>query len=105
MAIEKLFVPSLQQTVGALLQQLRVNVTGKSVNEALLNHPDYPSLLSITDVLKQWNIASTAIRVDKEKLHEIPVPFVAYTKNSGGSFLTITQTSQQHVNYASRGGG
>ncbi len=105
MAIEKLFVPSLQQTVGALLQKLQVQVTGTTINNALLNHPDYPSLLSITDVLKQWNIANTAIKVDKEKLHEIPVPFIAHTKNSGGSFYTITQTNQLHVSFASRGGG
>ncbi len=105
MGIKPMVVPNLQQTGGALLQQLRVQVTHSSINNALLNHPDYPSLLSITDVLRQWNIASTAIRVDGEKLHEIPVPFIAYTKNSGGSFFTITQTTQQYVSYASRGGG
>jgi len=33
-----------------LLNELKVKVTSSSVNEAILSHPNYPSLLSISDV-------------------------------------------------------
>ncbi|HEY6976521.1 MAG TPA: hypothetical protein VH396_09525 [Chitinophagaceae bacterium] len=47
----------------ALLQQLKVNATNTTVNETLQNHPDYPSLLSISDALKQWHIENVAFKV------------------------------------------
>ena len=57
--------------VFGLLNQLHVRVTRASVSDALQNHPDYPSLLSISDVLKQWKVSSTAIKADKSKLNEL----------------------------------
>ncbi len=72
-------------TTIALLRQLKVSVTNTTVNETLLNHPDYPSLLSISDALKQWNIETAAIKITEDKLEEIPLPFMAYINSNGGS--------------------
>ena len=50
-----------------LLRQLNIKVTNSSVNEAILAHPDYPSLLCISDCLKQWQVENIAVRTAKNK--------------------------------------
>ena len=39
-----------------------VKVTSKSVREQLYLNPDFPSLLSFSDVLNQWNVSNMAAR-------------------------------------------
>src|SRR5688572_6136138 len=79
-----------------LLQLLKVPVTNDAVNESIFSHPDYPSLLSISDGLQQWNVDNAALRVDKEKLDELPVPFIAYVD---GDFRVITQVTADALFY------
>jgi hypothetical protein len=43
-------------TVYKLLKRLRVQVTKQTVREELESHPDHPSLLAISDVLRQWEV-------------------------------------------------
>jgi ABC-type bacteriocin/lantibiotic exporter with double-glycine peptidase domain len=64
------------------LQKLNIPVSARYIKEKFLSHPDYPSLLSITDSLNELGIENAALVVDKEKLNEIPIPFLAhiYTK-------------------------
>ncbi len=66
-----------------LLQLLRVPVTGATVQNTLLNHPDYPSLLSISDALRTWKINTVATRLPKEQLTQLPLPFIAHTHVGG----------------------
>lgn len=73
-----------------LLDRLRVRVTKNSVNQELQQHPDYPSLFSISDTLKKWKVDNIALEVAAEKLEEIPTPFIAHTRVRGGNFLLIT---------------
>lgn len=77
-----------------LLQQLKVNVTDGSVNEAILSHPDYPSLLCISDCLKQWKVENAAIRVEKNSIDETPLPFIAFM---GREFKAVTQITDEEV--------
>ncbi len=92
--------------VVGLLNQLHVKVTRASISEALQNHPYYPSLLSISDVLKQWKVGSTAIKADKSKLNELPLPFVAHINSKQNTFITITHVHDNYVEYKRhRGGG
>jgi uncharacterized membrane protein len=82
-----------------LLKQLKVKVTDNTVNETVLNHPDYPSILSISDALNSWHVENAAIRIEPEKLQELPLPFIAYTKNNGNAFILITKIDDEKVSY------
>jgi ABC-type bacteriocin/lantibiotic exporter with double-glycine peptidase domain len=82
-----------------LLKQLKVKVTDYTVNETILNHPDYPSLLSISDALDSFHIKNAAIRIDPQKVHELPLPFIAFTRAKGGSFILITEVKNENVFY------
>ena len=66
------------------LRLLYVPVTGATVQNTLLNHPDYPSLLSISDALRTWKVNTIATRLPKEQLTQLPLPFIAHTYAGGG---------------------
>lgn len=65
-----------------LLKKHQINVTGRTIDEALQQHPDYPSMLSMSDCLKKWNVNNAIVKVDPEKLSELPLPCVAHMKNN-----------------------
>ncbi|MCC7402318.1 MAG: thioredoxin domain-containing protein [Chitinophagaceae bacterium] len=76
------------------MQKLNIPVASSFIREKLLSHPDYPSLLSITDTLDELNIENGAFVVEKEKIKEMPVPFLAHTGKRGGEFELITDCTK-----------
>ena len=96
---------SLTEVVFSFLQQIPVRVTRSTVHTTLQNHPDYPSLLSISDVLKQWNVEALAVKTDKQKLRELPLPFIANVKDKHIAFVTITNVTETYVEFKSSWGG
>ena len=45
-----------------LLRSLGIPVTARTAVEAVEHHPDYPSLLSISDSLRKWKMLAEIIR-------------------------------------------
>jgi len=80
----------LENLITRWLRSMKVPVSKAFLKRQLLSHPDYPSLASITDMLDELNIENWAFVIEKEKLREIPVPFLAHTKKRGGEFELIT---------------
>lgn len=95
------FEPTIKAT-SLLLQQLQVNVTNTAIDHALHNHPDYPSILGISDVLKQWHVDNMLIKTTVDKLEQLPVPFLAATKKNG--YVTVLAVNNQAVTVASKNG-
>src|SRR5579875_2929482 len=62
-----------------LLKRLQVPVTASSVIDSLEEHPDYPSLYSISDSLQKWKVDNLALKVKAEALEELPTPFIAHS--------------------------
>ncbi len=82
-----------------LLQQLKVNVTNSTVSKTLEQHPDYPSLLSINDALPQFNVNALAIKADKARIKDFPLPFMAHITAKGGSFVTVYAINGDKLSY------
>lgn len=79
--------PSEKNALDALtyvVESTGVKVTSQSVKEQLYLHPDFPSLLSFSDILQSWSIPNIATRVFREQLLEIPLPAIAYLEIKGG---------------------
>ncbi len=53
------------------------------------SHPDYPSLLAISDTLHFFNVASLAVKVASSDLELLPDAFVAHLKRDNKSFLSF----------------
>lgn len=64
------------ETVGKLLLALNVKVTNTTLQNDLYNHPDYPSLLSISDVLSGYGVANISVKTSIDKLTEVPLPCI-----------------------------
>lgn len=76
-----------EKTLQAWLRRLNIPVSKALISRQLKGHPDYPSLLSITDTLEYLDIENAAVQVEKNLLHEVTTPFLAHLKTNGGEFV------------------
>lgn len=76
-----------------LVGLLGVKVTETSLTRALEEHPDYPGLLSISDVLNQHGIETLALMLAPEKLDQAPTPFITLAKGEKNdiTFFTVVR--------------
>ncbi len=72
------------------LRKMKVPVTATTVKDQLEQHPEYPSLLSISDNFKKWKVENSAIRVSVDDLDKLPTPFIAYMRSGKGQFMLVT---------------
>ncbi|MDB5087791.1 MAG: hypothetical protein JWR09_1785, partial [Mucilaginibacter sp.] len=84
-----------------LLKSLSINIAPETIIGELERHPDYPSLLAISDVLNAFNIENAAYRVDHENLLNVPCPFIAHTNINGGDFLVVDKIDGDKVTVSS----
>lgn len=75
----------------AFLKALNVKVSNKTVNDSLHNHPEWPSLLCISDSLTKWNIPNSANSLTSDYLDQIPTPFIAYTLDKEKPLAIVTK--------------
>lgn len=76
-------------TTRQLLSALKIKVSRTGI-KTIANHPDYPSMLSISDSLTKWQIESIAIKVTVEKIPELPTPFIVKIETKKeGEFLVV----------------
>lgn len=90
------------------LQEMKIPASKTFIRQQLLSHPDYPSLLSITDTLDDLGIENAAVQIEKDRLHEMPTPFLAHLNGNGGEFVTINnrdKLEKQFPNFFDRWGG
>ncbi|MDB4921457.1 vitamin K epoxide reductase family protein [Mucilaginibacter sp.] len=89
--------------VAALLATLlRVNVSASTLKKEIEEHPDSPSLLSISDVLNNYGIENLAIKTDVDKLSEIPLPCITQIQATEADFKYFTvvkEITDSHVQF------
>lgn len=90
-------------TVNQLVKSLKIPVTASSVIETLEQHPNYPSLLSISDSLSKWKVEHIALKVKTEMLEDIPTPFIAHTKKDKGNFVLVNSVNGK-IGYSDENG-
>lgn len=78
------------KAVNFFLRQLGVKVNKDTVDNTLQNHPDWPSMLCLSDAFYTWNFPNAAGRILKENLEELPIPFIAHINNVENPLAIIT---------------
>ena len=78
-----------------LLENLSINIKPEDIVSELGKHPDYPSMLAISDVLDWFGIENAAYRVEADQLLSVTVPFIAHTRTS--DFVTVSKISNGEV--------
>lgn len=79
------------------LSLLNVKVNAGTVNETLQNHPDWPSLLCISDALNTWNVPNAAGKIAWADIDQLPVPFMAYMHNPEHPIAVVTKINELTV--------
>lgn len=80
------FEPNVEALI-LFIKHLKVKVNSSTINETLQQHPDYPSLLSLSDALKQWDIDNVALK--RPDISELRLPFLAHMQIPGKEFLVV----------------
>jgi len=83
-----------------LINALNVKVSNTSINETLKNHPNYPSLLSLSDSLNHWGVENIGAHIESDKLAELETPFLAHiTNGTEESFILIQDVEENFIRY------
>ncbi len=86
-------------SVRTLLKHLKVRTSTTNLKDKLYNHPEYPSLDSVTDVFQSLNVSSLAINISSQELPEVPTPCLAALNTEGGTFAVIHEVSEGFVEW------
>jgi uncharacterized membrane protein len=88
------------QTTKKILSLLKIKHTNKYINDSILSHPDHPSLLSISDTLEKYHIESIGIKIQANKLNEIPLPcIVQVEKGEKPLFFVLKSINDDSISY------
>lgn len=79
----------MEQTVANFLSTLRIPISKKYVQKLISSHPDFPSLVSISDTLQRLGIDNVARRVDQKSLEQLPFPYLLPLDKGRGDILLI----------------
>lgn len=82
-----------------LLRLSQVRVTRTTLRDKLGQHPDFPSLISLSDTLNELKVDNIAAHLTPEQLPEIPLPALAYLDSEGGFFAPVRTTAADAVEW------
>jgi uncharacterized membrane protein len=70
---------------------MQLPVSKSLLNARLIEHPHYPSFLSISETLDEFGIENAALYVEKQNLQHVPLPFLAHIYNNGSDYELVTE--------------
>ncbi|WP_183574658.1 vitamin K epoxide reductase family protein [Mucilaginibacter sp. X5P1] len=70
------------RTAKLLLEILNVKISDTTLKKEIEEHPDYPSLLSISDVLNTYHVENLSVKFQHDQFVNIPTPFITPIKDS-----------------------
>lgn len=79
----------MEIVVTEFLSALKVRVSKAYVQHLVRAHPDFPSLLSVSDVLTRIGIRNVAHRIEKSEILSIPFPYLLPLDKGKGDLLLI----------------
>ncbi|SKA31051.1 Uncharacterized membrane protein [Chitinophaga eiseniae] len=85
-----------------LAKLLQVRISRSTLQQDVSEHPDYPSLLSISDCLKQYGIDNLTGKFARDKYSDLPTPFIAQlkgTQKARHQFVVVKEINQHQVRY------
>lgn len=75
-----------------LLRLLKTRITTGSIKSKLHQHPDFPSLLSISDVLKSLFIRNVGLKLDVQRIIKLETPFLAQLNEEKGNRIVVVKS-------------
>lgn len=88
--------------LSALLKSVNVKFTNKGLDQSLKQHADFPSLLSVKDVLQCYGVQSGAIRKGRFNYGDFETPFVCsiqYDNWPSSMFTVVSAADEERITY------
>ena len=86
------------QTSKKILELLEVRFTGNYLKEEIISHPQFPSLLTLSDVLEKYHISTLPLKIGMEKLDQIPTPCIVQVRVEGKEFFqTLSHIAEDRL--------
>ncbi|ASZ12013.1 thioredoxin domain-containing protein [Chitinophaga pendula] len=84
--------------VFSLVKRLKVPANEATIKDELTTHPEYPTLLSVSDVLNNLKVRNVTIKATPDKLSELPLPFIAQIAVDNKEFFsTVHEVTHNKV--------
>lgn len=99
------FKPEPDNIVGVtyqLLQEIKVNVNIETLSKMLKNHHDYPSLLAISDSLKELKVCHQVYVIEKSayQMSDLSFPFIAFIPSGDWDFVLVYQQEDHSIGFS-----
>lgn len=85
---------NIESVLNKLFQLLRIPVTRTSINQAVISHPAYPSISTISDLLDRWAVPSGAFQLKADELNDVPCPYIVLLNSNNGEFAVVTKRKE-----------
>lgn len=82
-----------------LFKQLNIRVTKSLIKKTLETHPDYPSLLAVSDMLSDFNVDNLTARIKKDDLDNIEPPFLAHITQPEDQIVLVNKIEDNKIKY------
>jgi thiol-disulfide isomerase/thioredoxin len=92
--------PNAVSVVRQLLKSLGVDHSIRELRQKLEEHPDYPSMIAISDCLTEFKVANEATKVPKEAYKEVTLPFIAHLNSNSGTFILVKLVVNGKIGYS-----
>ena len=87
----------MEKILSQYLRLLNIPISKQYCEKHIASHPDYPSLLSIADMLERLGIAYHAVRIKKQDLKQLPFPYLVQAKENGTLKIMAKQEDLKQV--------
>jgi Vitamin K epoxide reductase family len=79
----------MEKVVSQFLKFLKIPISAQYVEQLITGHPEFPSLLSISDVFNRLGINHVVTRIKKEQVHELEFPYLVPLDTGLGNTLLV----------------
>lgn len=95
-------VDNCEKIAHLFFDAMNVRVSKGTITKELHEHPDYPSLLSLSDVLSNYGVQTLAFTMDMTRFSELPVPFITVIKDHEENtdlFTIVRSVKDNNITY------
>jgi len=84
----------MEKAVSDYLSTLNIPISERYCKKRIASHPDYPSILAVSDTLHQLGIKHNVARADMKQPNQIPFPALFHLEAGGGSLLPVYESGE-----------
>ena len=83
----------MEQIVFQFLKRLKIPISSQYVETFLLTHPEFPSLLSVSDLLENLKLVHSIKRINREEIESLESPCLILPERSAKGLISVLTSS------------